>query len=137
MATTIRKTEYYYTTVPHRPGEGARAMEALAEAGVNLLAFHGFPTSEGAQLDFVPEDPGALRSAADAAGIELTGPKTAFVVEGEDRIGAVAEIVRTLADAGINLTAMDAVCGGDNRFGALFWVAPDDVGRAAEALGAD
>jgi hypothetical protein len=64
MAEMIRKVQYFYVMAPDRPGEGARALETLREAGVNLLAFSGFPVGKRAQLDFVPENPAAFRAAA-------------------------------------------------------------------------
>lgn len=136
MADQIRKVEYYYATVPDRPGEGAKILGALKEAGVNLLAFHAFPVAGQSQVDLVAEDAGALREAAKKAGISLTGPKTAFLVEGEDRIGAVAEFMKRLGDAGINVVAIDAVRAGGGRYGALLWVKSQDLERAASALGA-
>ena len=68
MADEIRRVDYFYITVPHRPGEGARALGALRDAGVNLLAFSGFPEGRGAQMDFVPEDAAAFRRTARSAG---------------------------------------------------------------------
>jgi len=136
MADTVRKAQYFYITAPDKPGEGARALRTLAEAGVNLVAFSGFPAGRRSQLDFVPEDPAAFRAAAKKAKWKVTGPKVAFVVEGEDRRGAVAEILGRLADANVNVTATDAVCAGAGRFGVLLWVKPRDVNRAAKALGA-
>ncbi|GBD32181.1 hypothetical protein HRbin33_01145 [bacterium HR33] len=135
MPDQIRKVEYYYATVPDKPGEGARILGALKEAGVNLMAFHAFPVGAQSQVDLVAEDAGALKEAAKKAGISLTGPKTAFLVEGEDRIGAVAEFMKRLGDAGVNVVAIDAVRAGGGRYGALFWVKPQDVEKAAGALG--
>ncbi len=137
MADRIRRVPYFYVLAPDKPGEGARALRTLHEAGVNLLAFSGFPEGRRAQLDFVPEDPAAFRAAARRAGWKVTGPKMAFLVEGEDRPGAVAEILGKLADAKVNVTATDAVCAGGGRFGVLLWVKPRDVARAARALGAE
>lgn len=136
MADTVRRVQYFYVMAPDKPGEGAKALATLRDAGVNLLAFSGFPVGKRSQLDFVPEDPAAFRAAAKKAKWKVTGPKVAFVVEGEDRPGAAAEILGKLADAKINVTATDAVCGGAGRFGVLLWVKPRDVGRAAKALGA-
>ena len=135
MAEDIRRVDYFYIQVPNRPGEGARALGVLREAGVNLLAYSGFPEGRGAQLDFVPEDAAAFRRAAKTAKWKLTGPKKAFLIAGDDRPGAIAAIIQKLADAKINVTACDAVAHG-GRYGAILWVAPRDVGRAAKALGA-
>ncbi len=136
MGDTISKVDYYYTTVPNEPGEGARVVEVLKEEGVNLLAFHGFPTESGSQLDFFPEDSRAFVAAAERAGIELSSRKTAFLIEGSDRPGACADWQIRLAQAGINITAMDAVISGKGRYGALLWVAPNQMEEAEKALGA-
>lgn len=134
MADTIRQVEYFYVQVPHRAGEGARALRGLKDAGVNLLAFTGFPSGRRAQLDFIPADAAAFKKAAKAAGWKLTGPKRAFLISGDDRVGAIADIIGQLADAKINVIAVDAV-GADGRFGAILWVEPRNVKKAAQLLG--
>jgi len=136
MADSVRVVDYFYVTAPNKPGEGARLLAELRDAGVNLLAFSGFPSGRGAQIDFVPEDPSAFRAAAKKAKWKLTGPKRALVIMGDDRPGAVADIAQRLGDAKINITAIDAVCAGSGRFGAIVWVEPRDVTRAAKTLGA-
>ena len=135
MAETITRVEYFYIDASHTPGEGARALSVLRDAGVNLLAFSGFPAGRRAQLDFVPADPKAFRDAARKAKWKVTGPRRAFLVQGEDRAGVVADIMEKLAAARINVTAIDAVCAGNGRFGAILWVKPADVTRASKALG--
>jgi hypothetical protein len=42
--------------------------------------------------------------------------------------------LKKLAAAKINVTAMDAVTGGNKRFGAIFWVKPNKVAKAARVL---
>jgi hypothetical protein len=136
MADAIRLVEYFYITASNKPGEGARALNTLKAAGVNLLAFSGFPQGRRAQLDFVPENAAAFRQAAKKAGWKLTGPKKAFLIAGEDRIGVVAEVLDKLAGAKLNVIAVDALCAGAGRYGAILWVAPADVAKAAKLLGA-
>ncbi len=136
MANIVRRVEYYYTRVPDRPGAGAKVLNALKAARVNLLAYNGFPTTaRRAQLDFVPSNRRAFLAAARKAGIKLVGPKVAFLVQGEDRVGTVADIVSKLDNARINITAMNAVAAGRRRYGAILWVKPRNVRRAAEVLG--
>jgi hypothetical protein len=108
----------------------------LKEAGVDLLAYSGFPKGRRAQLDFIPADAAAFRAAARKAKVKLVGPKTGFLIQGEDRIGAVAEVMAKLADAGINVTACDAMAAGEGRYGAILWVKPPDVQKASRVLGA-
>ena len=62
------------------------------------------------------------------------GPKTGFVIQGDDRTGAVAEVVSKLSEAKINITALQAVAAGAGRYGAILWVKPRDVNKAAKIL---
>lgn len=136
MADTIRRVEYFYVQAPNKPGVGASLLAELKNAGVNLVAFSGFPSGRGAQIDFIPENPALFRAAARKAKWKVVGPKRAFLVEGDDRQGAVADLMAKLGDAKVNVTAVDAVCAGTGRYGAILWVAPKDVSRASRVLGA-
>ena len=136
MADTICKVAYYKTDVPNKPGEGARLLGALKDAGVNLLAFSGFPNGRRAQVDFIPEDEAAFKKAAREAGLKLSARKSCFLVQGEDRVGAVADILSTLAGAKINVTALDAIVAGGGRYGVILWVEPQDVRKTARLIGA-
>lgn len=136
MPDEIRRIDYYDVTVADKPGEAARILSALEQAGVNLIAFSGFPQgSRKSQLDFMAEDSAALKKAARAAGLILGAKKTGFMVQGEDHVGAAAAIARQLSAAGINLTSMQTICAGAGRYGGLFWVKPPDVRKAAKVLG--
>lgn len=135
MAETIRVVDYFYIETPDKPGEGIRALSALKEAGVNLFAFTGFPKGRRAQLDFFPTDPAAFRAVAKKNRWKVVGPKKGFLIEGDDHIGAVADLLAKLAEAKVNLTATDAVCAGAGRYGVILWVKPRDVKRAAKAFG--
>ena len=137
MADVVKRIEYYYTVVPDRAGAGAKVLNALKAGRVNLLAFTGFPCGAGrTQLDFVPSNQRRFRAAARKAGIKLVGPKTAFLIQGQDRVGAIADIANKLAEVPINITAVDAVAAGRRRYGAILWVKSRNVGQAAKILGA-
>ncbi len=137
MADTVRSVEYYYVTVPDTPGEGQRILSALQESGVNLAAFLAFPTGGGqSQIDLVPEDPAALRNAATGAGLTISEPKRAFLIQGDDRVGAVAAATSKLAEVNVNAIAAAATAAGSGTYGMILWVAPEDYDRAAAALGA-
>jgi hypothetical protein len=136
MADIVRLVDYFYITAPNKAGEGARALTTLKEAGVNLLAFSGFPQGRRAQMDFIPTDPVAFKQVAKKAKWKLVGPKRGFLVQGDDRVGAVADLLDRLGAAKINVTAIDAVSVGDGRYGAILWVAPKDIKKAAGVLGA-
>jgi hypothetical protein len=136
MADTVRRVDYFYIETPDKPGKGAKVLAGLRDAGVNLLAYTAFPRGRRAQIDFIPEDSVAFKAVAKKAGLKLSAKKTGFLIQGEDRAGALAEIMAKLAAADINVTATDAVCAGEGRYGAILWVKPPDVRRAAKALGA-
>jgi hypothetical protein len=135
MTDAIRVVEYFYVTVPNTPGEGARLLDTLRREGVNLLAFSAFPAGRKSQADFVPEDAAAFRRVAKKAKWTIKGPKKGFLVQGDDRVGAVADLVGALAAAKINITALDAVSV-HRRYGAIFWVAPKDLKKATKVVGA-
>jgi hypothetical protein len=135
MAETVRQLDYFYMEVPNKVGEGGKALQTLKEGGVNLIAFSGFPAGRRAQLDFFPADPAAFKGIAKANRWKLVGPKRGFLVQGDDRIGAVSDLVGKLAGANISVIAIDAVSI-DERYGALCWVAPRDFKKAAKLLGA-
>jgi hypothetical protein len=136
MAETIRKVEYFYVTVEDKPGEGSRSLHHFSEKGVNLVAFTAFPLGDGrSQLDFFPESAEKLQKAAADIGLSLVGPKKAFLIQGDDRAGALVEHHLKLSSAGINAYAANGVSGGSGRFGYVLWVRPEDFEKAARALG--
>ena len=136
MADAIRKVDYFYVEVPDKSGEGARILEGLKKAGVNMLAFCGFPTTGGrSQLDVVPENAEAFRKATAGLGLKLSDRKQAFLVQGDDRVGACADVYGKLSAQGINVTASQATTAGSGRWGMILWVKPADFERAGRALG--
>ena len=133
MADVVRLVDYFYVTIPNKPGEGARLLDTLRQAGVNLLAFSAFPEGRKSQADFVPEDSGAFRRVAKKAKWKVTGPKKVFLVQGDDRVGAMADLAGALAAAKVNVTALDAVSV-HGRYGAIFWVAAKDLKKATKVV---
>lgn len=131
-----QKVSYFAMQIPNRAGEAGRVLAGLAKAGINLLAFTGFPSGRQAQMDFIPVNPKTFVAVARGMKLRLRERKTAFLIRGSDQRGAIARITSRLATAKINVTAVDAVSAGGGRFGAILWVKQKDVNRAARALGA-
>ncbi|MBI2992721.1 MAG: hypothetical protein HYY48_00905 [Gammaproteobacteria bacterium] len=137
MANQVRKVHYCKLMLPSRAGQGIRVLNALRDAGVSLLAFTGFPAGGGkAQVDLVAESLGAIRRVASRQGWKVSAAKRAFLIQGDDKVGAVAQVLGRLARVRINLTAVDAVAAGKRRYGMIVWVKPRDYASAAKALGA-
>ena len=137
MADRVRKINYCYTKVPNYAGQGEEALRALRDAGVNLLAYSGFPIAgRKAQMDFIPENMSAFKKVARKHGWRLSKVKKGFLITGQERLGAVHRHFAKLSDAKINITAADALAAGKGRYGMLLWVRPKQYARAARALGA-
>ncbi len=136
MEDQVRIVDCYYVTVKDRPGEGSRLLEHISESGLNLTAFTAFPVgADETQICIVTDAPESLQEAAANAGTSLIGPKKGFLIQGEDRIGALHAYHLTLANAGVNVYSSSGVCGGDGRFGFILWVDPEDFDKAFDAFG--
>jgi hypothetical protein len=136
MAFTIRRVEYFTTTVRDQPGEAYNVLSELEELGLNLLAFTAVPVSpESAQLTIFPEDARKMADAARKAALVLDGPHAALLVRGDDELGALARIHEKLYRANVNVSASSGVADGRGSFGYVIYVRPDDYEQAATALG--
>ncbi len=134
MRDTVRKVYYFSLSVPDKPGQTFKVLAALVSAGVNLLACTGFPRGRRAQIDVVPDDTRKFSAAAKKAGFAFLPKKAGFLIQGEDRPGALADNLKLLADKKINVVAVDGLSAGSGRWGAILWVAPEDVNRAGRVL---
>jgi hypothetical protein len=77
-----------------------RASSALLQAGINPLGVSAFPHgARKSQLDLIAGDSGVLAKATKSAGLKLSKKKSGFLIQGEDRPGATAEITSKLAEA--------------------------------------
>lgn len=136
MPFSIRGTEYYRANVADRPEEAYKLLSALADLGINQLAFTAVPLGpDQVQLTVFPEDPSRLEAEAKRAGLELDGPHPAILAQGDDELGALANIHRRLADASVLIYASSGVTDGKGSFGYVIYVREDQIGRAMEALG--
>jgi hypothetical protein len=131
----VRKVDYWHVTVADKPGAANEVLQKLAAAKVNLTAYLAFPSAPGkSQLDLIPADAGGFEKAAKAAGVALSPKKSAVLVQGSDRPGAIAEHTKRLASKGINCTAGTAIATPGGGYGFLLWVKPDAVDAATAAL---
>jgi len=133
---TIRQIEYFYTMVRDQPGEAYGMLSRLGAAGVNLLAFNAVPAGvEQTQLVLFPESADLLAQVTAEKGLVLNGPHHALLIQGDDELGALAEIHRLLFEAGVNVSASGGVADGRGGYGYVIYLREQDVATAAEALG--
>ncbi len=134
MPDAVRKVHYYSTSVADRPGQTFKVLASLVSGGVNLLACAGTARGKRAQIDVVPDDTRRFAAAAKKAGLVFSEKKSGFLIQGDDRPGALADHLKVLADAGINIAAVDGLSAGSGRWGAIVWVADKDVRRTGALL---
>lgn len=135
MSAKISTVDYYYMTVPDKPGAACNVLFQLAAADVNLLAFSAVPIGpENTQLVLFPQNIESLARGAEKAGFVLSGPNRAFLIQGDDKLGALVSIHERLSDAGINVYASTGVSDGRGGFGYVMYVKSDRFDEAARVL---
>jgi hypothetical protein len=94
-------------SVKDEPGGLAKAAQALGAAGVNIEGVAGLGGGGTGHIHVLVEDAAAARSALEGVGLKIDGEREAVVVDvsGEDRPGALGDLTRKAADAGVNLAA--------------------------------
>jgi hypothetical protein len=138
MATTVKTATYFYTRVEDKPGQAYTMLAQLASGAINLLAFSAVPYGPNyIELTIFPDDNEAFVQLAKQLNWALTGPQHAFLIQGDDRLGALTGIHQKLSDANINVYASSGVTDGRGRFGYIIYVKESDFAKAAAALGMD
>jgi hypothetical protein len=135
MPFTIRRVEYFYAWVEDQPGEAYKLLSILADVGVSLLAFTAIPVGPvRTQLTIFPDDSLKMASAAQKAKVTLDGPHRALLVQGDDKLGALAEVHAKLFQAGVNVSASSGVTDGRGCYGYIIYIRPEQFDKAAAAL---
>lgn len=135
MPEEIRQVEHYSFSISNKVGEGARVLGPLRDAGVNFTAIWGYPRgARGAQFELIPENGPAFAAAAKQAKLKVK-KSAVFYIHGEDHPGAIADALEKLAEARINVGAVQAICGGRGTYGAVIFLAARDMKKAASILG--
>jgi len=86
-----------------RPGKLAELGEATGRAGVNIEGLCAMVGDGKGFIHLLVEDEAAARSALEDAAIEVADEREAVIVDLHDKPGAMGEIARDLADAGVSV----------------------------------
>lgn len=135
MAVTVKRVTLWRSEVENRPGELARALEAIARAGTDLQVVMGYryPGNETkAAIEVYPITGRKAAAAAEAGGLSASSIPTLHV-EGDNRAGLGYEIANMLADAGVNISFHVAQVIG-RRFSAIFGFETDAAASRAATL---
>ena len=135
MAFQIKPVNYFYTTVADRPGQGYTLLSTLAEIGINLLGFTAVPMGpQRTQLTLFPDNSDKLIDLALKSGMCLDGPHPALLVQGDDELGALAQIHEKLFAVNVNVFASSGVADGKGNYGYILYIRPEEFERAVQAL---
>ena len=136
MACSVRRVDYFSTTVTDQPGEAYKLLKTLADLGISLLAFTAVPIGPlHTRLTLFPDDSPKLAHEAREDHLELDGPHPALLVQGDDELAALVDIHMRLSNARVNVYASTGVADGRGSFGYIIYVRPEEFSRASAALG--
>lgn len=125
----------FYTRVEDEPGRAYGLLANLASEDINLLAFSAVPYGPNyVELTIFPDRSKDFQRVAQKLGWVLTGPQHACLIQGDDHLGALAEIHKRLRDANVNIYASTGVTDGEGRYGYVIYVKEEDHQFAAKAL---
>jgi hypothetical protein len=130
----IQRETYFAIEAEDKPGTLALITATLMEEGVDMSGVWGFGLGDGsAKVMAVPRSIPAFKKVAKAAGWNIN-EHICFHLEGDDRPGALVEILHKISSEGLNLNAVDAI-GVEGQFGCYIWSNDDDVIPISEILG--
>src|SRR5260370_24659270 len=92
-------------TVTQRPGEIARAADALARKDVNIKALAGLAIGNEGMIRVIAEDVEAARAALKEGNIRFEESELVTVLL-ENRAGELSDLATKLANANVNIQAM-------------------------------
>ncbi len=132
MGHSIRRVTAAVMQVKDEVGALHEVLSVLDKAGINMLAIAS-QRMRGTALMAIPENVNAVRELAADQGVHLT-TRQVFLIEGDDRVGALCDITRQLADAGVNIEDIAALSA-SRRYAAVITFADADLEAASKALG--
>lgn len=112
-----------------KPGKLADLGEATGRAGVNIEGLCAMVGDGKGFIHILVEDADAARKALEDAGVAVADEREAVVVDLHDKPGAMGEIARDLADAGVNIDVAYTIFAGVRLV-----ILTEDTDAAREAL---
>jgi hypothetical protein len=112
-----------------RPGKLAELGEATGKAGVNIKGLCAMVGDGKGFIHLLVQDEATAKKALAAAEIEVADEREAVIVDLHDKPGAMGEIARDLADAGVSVDVAYTIFSGVRLV-----IVTEDVEAAREAL---
>ena len=135
MAFDIKRVEYFNITVDGHVGEGSKLLSIFAGVGISLLAFKAVPfASNRTRFTLFPNDGLKMTDGAKKAGLELDGPHSALLIQGDDESGALADIYEKLSQADIHDNESSGIADINGSYGVILYLKQEDCEKAVAAL---
>jgi len=137
MALKVNKVDVWMTTIEDRSGGLGDKVAPLADAGANFefVFARRTPENPGKGLAMIyPVKGTKVVKAAGAAGWEKSATIAGLRVEGANKAGVGAKMLKALSDAGISFRGLSAAAVGRNFVCYLALDSADDAARASTAL---
>ena len=128
----MAKTTQIVVSAESKPGVLAKVSDALAKAGVNIVAVCAADAAGRGKIRLVVSDPARAKAALGAAKIRC-GEEPALLLSMEDHPGALASVASRLAAARINIKCTYATTAGGGKVQVVLVVPNPD--KALQALG--
>ena len=112
-----------------QPGKLADLGEATGRAGVNIAGLCAMVGDGKGFIHLLVDDAEVARGALEAAGISVADEREAVVVDLHDKPGAMGEIARDLAEAGVNIDVAYTIF-----TGVRLVILTEDIDAAHQAL---
>ena len=133
MKTNLKRIQTLDVSLPTEAGALGRVFGAFHEAKVNVIASWGYEMGpKEATAHFFVTDTKTAQAVLKKMDITVNTSDACWI-EGEDKIGAYAEVLSKLGKAGVNLTATDAFSIG-GRFASVLFTQPKDFPKLCKAL---
>jgi hypothetical protein len=112
-----------------QPGKLADLGEATGRAGVNIAGLCAMVGDGKGFIHILVDDAATARGALEEAGISVADEREAVVVDLHDKPGAMGEVARDLAEAGVNIDVAYTIF-----TGVRLVILTEDVDAARQAL---
>lgn len=122
----------FIVELKNKPGELARATEAIAQKGINILGFSGATCGDSGSIVLLTNDEAGTRKVLAGAGLS-TREVELVVATLAHQPGSLAMVARKLADAGVNIEA--ALPTGMEGGNVSVAFATDNPGKARQIIG--
>jgi hypothetical protein len=126
----MEQTKEFAVTIDDRPGSLAKVTDAIAKAGINIEGFCVVQSGSPGKGTFrvVTRDPASTRRVVEAAGFKVLEERDVALIDLEDRPGALAQVLRRLAENELNVGPTYSIT--QNRIA----ISADDFSKLREAL---